>query len=358
MDEQIKTALLRRNTAIIEAVKAKAEKECPGAVDLIAVTGSFASGDYYEKSDLDLLIVINDRTGWNVAKCFILGDCAHDIYCHTWQRMERMAEYHDPHVIKLLDVDIVYCSGDEAARRYNGLREKLLKVLNSPLDWETLDKARGHFQSALTEYARMCMEEEFSQCRHLSAWMLGYIEYTLYMLNKEYVRHGVQGIPGEICALKALPEGFRELYFALVRADSLPDLRRLAGELLKSVDALLERTGESLSPKRELSPDALRGSYEEIFSNWKNKMHRAAETGDEYLSLMTAASCQGFYDELAGEYRMERLDLFREFQAGDLEGAARRFDGEMERLRGMYRQVGLPVCRYESVEEFRRGYLE
>ena len=88
MDENKRLELLRRNNAIIEAVKAKAEKVCPGAVDLIAVAGSFASGDYYEKSDLDLLIVINNNTGWNLSKCFILGGTAHDIYCHTWRRVQ------------------------------------------------------------------------------------------------------------------------------------------------------------------------------------------------------------------------------------------------------------------------------
>jgi predicted nucleotidyltransferase len=357
VDEAAKTALLRRNEGIIEAVKAKAERECPGAVDLIAVTGSFCSGDFYEKSDLDLLIVINDKAGWNVAKCFILGDTAHDIYCHTWKRLERMAEYRDPHVIKLVNVDIVYCSGEEAAQKYDGLREKLLQILNTPLDWETLDKARGYFQSALAEYGRFCLEDDFSRCRYRSAWIIYYIENTLYMLNKEYIRHGIQGIPREICAMKILPEGFQQLYFALITADNLPDLRRTAGELLKSMDALLEKTGESLSPKREISPDALRGTYEEVFSNWKNKMHRAASTSDAYLSLMTAASCQNLYDELAGEYPIKRFDLFREFEAGNLDGAARRFDREMGRLEELYHEVGLPVCRYDSLEEFRKDYL-
>ena len=90
MDENKRLELFQRNNTIIEAVKAKAEKDCPGAVELIAVTGSFASGNYYEKSDLDLLIVINNNTGWNISKCFIHGDTAHDIYCHTLNRLEKL----------------------------------------------------------------------------------------------------------------------------------------------------------------------------------------------------------------------------------------------------------------------------
>ena len=358
MDENKRLELFQRNNTIIEAVKAKAEKDCPGAVDLIAVTGSFASGNYYEKSDLDLLIVINNNTGWNISKCFILGDTAHDIYCHTWKRLEKMAEYHDPHIIKLLNVDIVYSSGEDAIQKYNKLREKLLEVLSSPLDRETQGKARGYFQSALAEYGRLCLEDDFSKCKYQSAWIIYNIENTLYMLNKEYIRDGILGIPKEICSMKILPERFQELYFALIKADSLPDLKKSAGDLLKRMDDLLERTGESLSPKKDVSPDALRGTYEEIFSNWKNKMHRAADLGDQYLSLITAASCQNFYDELFQEYNMEHFDLMGGFQINDPGKSADEFDSVMEQFKGLYKKISLPISQYNTIEDFIRDYLD
>ena len=90
---------------MIEAIKAKAALVCPGVVDLIAIAGSFASGDYYEKSDLDLLIVINSDSGWKIAKAVIIEDVGHDIYCQTWEGLEHAAEYPDPHVSKLLDAE-------------------------------------------------------------------------------------------------------------------------------------------------------------------------------------------------------------------------------------------------------------
>jgi predicted nucleotidyltransferase len=69
-----------RNDRIIEAIIKKAENVCPGAIALIGIAGSFHSGDIYEKSDLDLCIVINDDSAWKVASCFILDDVAFDIY--------------------------------------------------------------------------------------------------------------------------------------------------------------------------------------------------------------------------------------------------------------------------------------
>ncbi|MDY4892277.1 MAG: hypothetical protein SO130_02585 [Agathobacter sp.] len=49
------------NQKIIDAVIAKAEKVCPDSLALIGVYGSVCTGDEYEKSDLDLLILIQDE---------------------------------------------------------------------------------------------------------------------------------------------------------------------------------------------------------------------------------------------------------------------------------------------------------
>lgn len=357
MDKIKRLELFQRNEAIIKAVKSKAERVCPGAIDLIAVTGSFHSGNYYEKSDLDLLIVINDKSGQNVSKCFILGDTAHDIYCHTWGKLEKMAEYPSPHVIKLLDVDIVYCASEEAEQRYSLLRKNLLEILQRPLDRNDLEKVKRYFQSALEEFARLCIEEDFSHCKYLSSRIIYYIEYVLYILNKAYMKDGIQGIPRELCALKQLPNQFEELYFSLIRADNLTKLRQSARELLKNTDTLISQMEESLLPKKEISAAALCGSYEEIYSNWKNKMRRAADTDDQYLSLMTAASCQAFYDEMFQEYQMERFDLFADFDINDQSRSADCFDSVMERWRELYKTVSLPVCRYDRTEDFEKDYL-
>ena len=51
------------NQKMIDAVIEKAEMVCPGSLALIGVYGSVATGDEYAKSDLDLLILIQDDNG-------------------------------------------------------------------------------------------------------------------------------------------------------------------------------------------------------------------------------------------------------------------------------------------------------
>ena len=74
------------NQKIINAVIEKAEKVCPDSLALIGIYGSVATGDEYEKSDLDLLILIQNDEGWQLGTGFILDDrkVGYDIYCTTW----------------------------------------------------------------------------------------------------------------------------------------------------------------------------------------------------------------------------------------------------------------------------------
>lgn len=358
MDEAIIQALHTRNRAIIDAVIAKAEKTCPGALDLIAVAGSFASSDFYEKSDLDLLIIINDDSGYQLAKCFILGDVGHDIYCQTWARLEHTAGYPDPHINKLLDAEIVYCRCDTVRERYLQLGADLRRKLERPLDTDDLRVIRGHMNDAVQAYGRLCLEEAPARCRCLAADVLYRIEYAIYMLNKAYIRHGIRGIPKEICSLPLLPRDFADHYHALIAEETVDGIRRELGWLIRQTESWIAEQEALLASKTPLTPDALRGTYEEIFSNWRNKMHRAANESNAYLSWMTAASCQAFYDFMANTYRISRTELFSGDLPRDLQDAAERFDAAMAHYKENYTNTGTEVCRYDNIDAFVTDYLK
>ena len=87
-------------------------------------------------------------------------------------------------------------------------------------------------------------------------------------------------------------------------------------------------------------------------------MYLAAQTEDIYLALMTMASCQGFYDEFATEYNIDRVRLFEGFHIDDLSRSAERFNAAMEYYRCLYTQVGAPVRSYSSIEAFETAYLQ
>jgi predicted nucleotidyltransferase len=121
MEAMNKTKLEKRNQRIIQAVIKKIENHCPGSVDLIGIGGSFFFGDIHEKSDLDLLIVINDDKARSISSCFVLDGVGFDIYCSKWSRLEHMAEYKDPYSGKLVDLEIVYVLNKKVEERYYSL---------------------------------------------------------------------------------------------------------------------------------------------------------------------------------------------------------------------------------------------
>jgi len=332
MEEYLKKKLKERNDRLIKTIIKKAENECPGAIALIGITGSFHTGDIYEKSDLDLCIIINNDSGWNIATCFILEDVAFDIYCTPWSKLEEMSEYNNPYITPLLELDVVYCNDDKFMDRYMELRSKVISKLNQEYSIEDNEKAEKYVNEAKKEYTDIILNSEYGECKHAAARMLYYIEFAIYMYNKAYVKRGVKRIPEEISKMESLPIGFYNLYWKLIKADSVEEIKEISTLLMKTVKSFAEIMKNKVSLKKKISEADIKGTYEEIYSNWKNKMYHASDTGDAYLSLMTAASCQNFYDELYSEYDIDRIDLMNRIAADNLVLSAEAFDNAMEEL--------------------------
>ena len=358
MNRTTASILHTRNRAIIDAILQKAGQCCPDALDLVAVTGSFSREDSYEISDLDLLIVINDPVGYRLAKCFVLGDVGHDIYCQTWEGLEHAATYPDPHVDKLLNAKIVYTREDGVLERYRQLGETLRSRMASAPNAETLEIIVAHMAGAWQDFGRLCLEDSFGRCRYYAAGVLYRIEYAVYMLNGAYIKHGIRGIPNEICALPLLPEGFAAHYHALIEAETVKDTKHELGALLHAADALVNEVRARVCPRRPLTADALRGTHEEIHSNWRNKMYRAAVEEDRYLLWMTEAATQDFYNGMAEEYEMSPVVLMDDDPIPDLLTRAHRFDDAMRRYGENYVRTGATFCRYDTIDEFVSDYLK
>ncbi|GKX68504.1 hypothetical protein [Inconstantimicrobium mannanitabidum] len=358
MEVDVKRKLEERNSRIINAVIKKSESVCPGAIALIGVAGSFYSGDIYEKSDLDLCIVINDDSAWKIASCFILEDVGFDIYCTPWSRLEEMSEYNNPFVTKLLELDIVYCSENKYLQKYMELRSKVINKLNQVYSMEDNDKAEKFVNEASIEYANIMLSNIYGECRYAAAKIIQYVEFAIYMYNKSYVKRGIKRIPEEIRVMEYLPIGFEELYWNLIKANTVKEIKEAATRLMRVVKDFAKLMKERVVSKKEVSDDNIKGSYEEIHSNWKNKMYHAADRDDSYLSLMTAAGCQGFYNEKYDEYNISIIDLMKDITSDNLILSAKAFDNAMEEYKKNYDKAGCKIKYYKDLEKFEKEYLE
>ena len=96
-----------RNETIINAVIKKADALCPDSLALIGVYGSVAAGDEYRKSDLDLMILINDENGQVLADGFIIDDVdiGYDLSCTSWDMLKNDAQCGHAHFFQAVRLD-------------------------------------------------------------------------------------------------------------------------------------------------------------------------------------------------------------------------------------------------------------
>jgi predicted nucleotidyltransferase len=159
-----------RNRKIIRAVTEKAERVCPGSLALVGVNGSFATGQAHPRSDLDLLIVVNDRAGDRLASAFVQRDmqAAHDLYCMSWDRLRQMARYENPHIAKLMDAKIVWSAGKEADDRLAEIRAEARARLSAPLSSEDFAKAEKFLGEAERCFAKAFEADSLSDLRTIT----------------------------------------------------------------------------------------------------------------------------------------------------------------------------------------------
>ena len=229
-----KQELFERNEKIINEVLAKIKRTCPNSIDMVAIGGSFASGDFYEKSDLDLLIIRNDDEGTKISKCFIMDDIGYDIYTHSWEDLKRMSRYRNPYVTKLKQLDIIYTRNSEASEKYKSLQADLNDNMSN-------DLLLKHNVSNLFAYAQNNFSDSLSSnfpkesYKALGEYIKN-VEAIVYLINGKYVEHGTKGIPIEILKMKDLPKGFAKSYEALMDCTNPREIANAIQENINSVE--------------------------------------------------------------------------------------------------------------------------
>ena len=344
-------AMNERDEKIIRAVVEKARRVCPGSLALVGVYGSARTGDTHARSDLDLLILINDDNGWRLATGFILDDVqiGYDIYCTSWQMLEDDAACPHAHLGKLMDSEIVYLADQSAQSRLEKLRERAAALLRSDERFRRADDITDRLCRA---YAEAMSAASLGKARAFAAYAVSLSLDAVMLKNGRYFRRGVKRTFEELDGLP-LPQRYVETIGAIVRARDMAGLAAALTALVRAMLAYTRREGE----KQPSTPDALRGTYEEMFSNWRSKMPEAAARGDAFSSFMNMASLQAMLDDIAGETDIPAFDVMASYDPDDLAGNARAFDDALSAYRREYDKLGMTPRRYRDVDEFVKDYL-
>lgn len=347
-----------RNQKIIDAVIEKASRVCPGSLALIGIYGSFATGDYHEKSDLDLLVLINDDNGWQLSRTFIQDDTGvgHDIYCTTWESLRSDALYNDPNISKLMDSEIVYCADEKYKRELEVLRKQAGDILSAPFSREDHIKAENMLNRAERFYLSAMIAESLSDARAQAGYVVYYIENAVAMLNKRYFRYGTKRVYEELEHMDKKPRGLCEMIEGVLSAGSVGQIQKSLTLLVRETVRVFAST-EAPAAKKPATADSIGGTYEEMVSNWRNKMYVAAETNNRHLAFMSLVSMNAMISGIGNETEIGSYDALGCYDPNDLNRTARSVDELLNEYLKEYQTANLQVERYRDTDDFVRHYM-
>ena len=339
------------NQKIIDAVIAKAEKVCPNSLALIGVYGSVATGDTHEKSDLDLLILIQNDEGWQLGTAFILEDnqVGYDIYCTNWDGLKYDAQCHHAQISKLMESKIVYIKNQDAYNELCKLREQAKDFLASE---ERFERVRELVEKAKVAFADAHLQDELGRVRLAAYGVIYYSLDALMLFHGKYFKRGVKRTFEELVQLPISPE-IPEIIKKIAASKDVAELRDLSRDLLTRVESHVQQE----TSKEEPSP-SLWGTYEEMYSNWRNKVEEAEDRNDVFASYVNLCNLHLMFSEIATGVNIGTYDIMGEYNPDCLEDNVALFDKYLDKYAQVYKQAGIELRSFADVDAFVVDYLE
>ena len=339
------------NQKIIDAVIAKAARVCPDSLALIGIYGSAATGDVYEKSDLDRMILIDDSRGWALADGFLLEDSGvgYDIYCTDWDALRRDAQCTHAHLSKLLDSKIVCAKREGALQELEQLRDTARGILQSEARFSRVDDL---IREAKTAYADAHLHDSIGAVRMDACRVVYSLLSALMLYHGAYFRLGVKRTMEELAQLPIDPD-LPELLTEIAGSKETAQIRKLLTELLRYVENHTRRESPKQTPSRDLA-----GTYEEMHSNWRNKVEEAAHREDLFSAFMNLCSFQNMLDDLSAGFDIGEYPIMEAFDPDNLSENVSLYDRALKQYEAVYHTAGLNVKRYTDVDTFVQQYLK
>jgi predicted nucleotidyltransferase len=358
MDERTKQGLIAKNAKLIDMVIERAKRDFPEDIAIIGLTGSFSTGDFHEKSDLDLIIINDTPRGGEISYCFILEDVGYDIYCTPWEtRIEAEASLESPMVSCLVDLKILYCAKQEYMDRFNEYMQRALAALAQPIGKPCLDRAKKDIDSAKQAYANAMLSQQVGAVRYAAGCVLYHGVNAIVSMNNTYIKRGVKRYLEELRQYSYLPDGFEESYMAVIDAKTVDVLQRSSLALLRSIDRLHTEMCEKFLPKPVPTYESLRGTYEELWCNCRNKVIASADANDKNYAFHAALGAQNYLDELAKSVGTPKFDLMQHFHPDDLQALKSKFLRMMDEYRSEYDKVGRTAERFDAFEQLYARFM-
>ncbi|MCL6658418.1 MULTISPECIES: nucleotidyltransferase domain-containing protein [Paenibacillus] len=358
MNEIIKKKLLDKNELLINMVIERVKRDFLDDIAIIGLTGSFSTDDFHEKSDLDLIIINNTEKGWEISDCFILDDVGYDIYCTPWDsRIQEQSNLESPNVSSLTELKILYYAKPEDLEKLNVFRQKALDALAKPIGEACLNRANKWIDLAKQAYSDTMLSEDIGSVRYASAEVLYNLVNALVSMNNTCIKRGIKRYLEEIRSFRYVPDNLESLYMSIIEAHTIEDIRITSFNMLNSVTRLHNTMCDNFIVKPAPTFDNLRGTYEELWCNYRNKILKSVATNDPSYVFLSAFGAHGYLDEMAMEKGTKKFDLMQYFDASNLPVMKEKLLEVMDDYLEEYDKVGRKVEHFTTFEQLYTHYM-
>ncbi|MEE3343422.1 MAG: GNAT family N-acetyltransferase [Bacilli bacterium] len=349
--------LFSYNNNIINKIMEKIKFEYPDSVDMIAVAGSFCSQLFHEKSDLDLLIIANNNID-SLSICFILDGIGQDIHYKYWKELEHMSDYNNMFVTKLKDLNIVYYRNNDVLEKYKQLQDKLNKNMDNDIrNNKTINK---YLTSIIEKKNSIKAINNLNDCYKIVGSIMNDIENILFINNKQYLFGGTKNILTEITFMPNKPEDFIEEYKKILDLTNIKDIKKWVNNIVKIVLTYFNKEDNNIDTynnsdnnlkKIDITKEDLIGTYEELYSNYYNKLLYASKINNKYLSFRTMIDAQIFFDEFTSKFNIPDFNLIEKYNPKDLKSNINEYKKLLSEWKKLYDKFQIDIEEYKSIED-------
>ena len=343
------------NDSIIKKVLDKIKSEYQETIDLVGISGSFCSGLFYQKSDLDLLIVANGNAD-SISKCFIMDSIGQDIYYKNWYDLEQMAEYDSMFVTKLKELNIIYLKNENVLKKYKALQDRLNSNVNN--EEKCIKKINNYYIKIINNLNKLKSVTTLNECYKIVGLMMNDIENMIFIYNKRYLFGGTKNILSEMTTMIKIPGDFVEKYKKILELKNIEDIKLWAESIVDMLKKYFKFDVSNIQIKREESTEKIKitkedliGSYEELYSNYYNKLLYASKTNNKFLSFRTMIDAQCFVDEFTNRFDISNFKLLKSYTPDNLASNVEAFEMLLKEWKKLYDIFEIRIEKYDSIDE-------
>lgn len=294
---------------------------------------------------MSYFVPITDK-GRSFAQTFILEGQGFDIWGIEWERLEQFAVLNEYNITCLADGEVIYARTPEDKERFESLKLRQKINLADPV------LQRAHALEAFSQAKQIYFEMLFAKGSDVkvgAAYCLDYLARAVCFSQGGFFRKAQTEQLAELRQAGELPEGFADLYNAVICQKDEKKQKEWCYELIGIVESFLEhpeKTGH-----QEYNFQDLADWYGELSYTWLRIRHYCQEENIT-KAYMWGSMLQEELNRVCEDFGLAKMELMESFDSERLSEFAEQANRLEEEMRKRIIAGGGKIREYHSREEF------